>query len=82
VDQSRKTCDWAQTYYQAKRDKGHSHASALRCLGKRWLKVLWRMWQNHTAYDESKYLKAIQQHGSFVWQALQNQTAQPTPACE
>jgi len=45
VDQSRKKCEWAQTYYQAKRDKGHDHASALRCLGKRWLKVLWRMWQ-------------------------------------
>ena len=82
VDQSRKTCKWAQTYYQAKRDKGHSHASALRCLGKRWLKVLWRMWQNHTTYDESKYLHSLEQHGSFVWQSLRNQTAPPTPACE
>ena len=82
VDQSRKTCDWAQTYYQAKRDEGHNHASALRCLGKRWLKVLWRMWQNHTAYDESKHLKAIKQHGSFVWKSLQNQTLNPAPACE
>ena len=75
VDESRKTCDWAQTYYQAKRDRGHDHASALRCLGKRWLKVLWRMWQNHTPYDEHKYLRALQQHGSFVWHNLQNQLA-------
>jgi len=82
VDQSRKTCDWAQIYYQAKRDKGHSHASALRCLGKRWLKVLWRMWQNHTAYEESKHLKAIEQHGSFVWKSLQNQILNSTPAGE
>jgi transposase len=73
ADESRKTCDWAQTYYKAKRDQGHNHASALRCVGKRWLKVLWRMWQNHTAYDESKHLRALQRRGSFVWQALQNQ---------
>jgi transposase len=82
VDQSRKTCAWAQSYYHAKRDKGHSHASALRCLGKRWLKVLWRLWQNHAAYDESKYLSALEHHGSFVWHSLQNQTLQPTPAGE
>jgi len=72
VDETRKTCPWAQAYYQAKRDKGHDHASALRCLGKRWLKVLWRMWQDHTTYDENKYLQALQQHGSFVWPKLQS----------
>ena len=81
VDQSRKKCEWAQTYYQAKRDKGHDHASALRCLGKRWLKVLWRMWQDHTPYDEAKHLGSLQQHGSFVWQALQDAVT-PQPACE
>jgi transposase len=80
VDQSRRTCDWAQEYYQAKRDQGHNHASALRCLGKRWLKVLWRMWQDHTKYDEDTYLKALKKRGSFVWQRLQNQAgSQPEP---
>jgi len=74
VDESRHTCDWAQTYYQAKRSQGHDHASALRCLAKRWLKILWRMWQDHTAYVEKKYLKALKQHGSFVWKNLQGQT--------
>ena len=82
ADESRKTCGWAQAYYQAKRAKGHNHASALRCLGKRWLKLLWRMWQNHTAYDESKHLQALRQHGSFVWQILQNQPARPTASGE
>lgn len=76
VDESRKTSDWAQTYYQAKRDQGHEHASALRCLGKRWLKVLWRMWRDHTRYDEAEHLKALQEHGSFVWQSLKNQLAE------
>jgi transposase len=76
VDETRKTCDWAQTYYQAKRGQGHEHASALRCLGKRWLKVLWRMWRNHTRYDEAEHLKALQQHGSFVWQSLKYQLAE------
>jgi transposase len=74
ADASRKTCAWAQVYYQAKRAQGHNHASALRCLGKRWLKLLWRLWQNHTSYDESKHLTNLQKHGSFVWPALEKQS--------
>jgi hypothetical protein len=82
VDESRKTCAWAQAYYKAKRDQGHEHASALRCLGKRWLKVLWRMWQDHTPYQEAHYLHALQQHGSQVWQTLQGQLPNAHPAGE
>jgi transposase len=67
---SRKTCEWAQAYYQHKRDQGHSHASALRCLGKRWLKILWRLWLDGQVYDESKHLKNLQRHGSPVWPQL------------
>jgi transposase len=74
---SRLTCAWAQAYYQAKRDKGMSHAAALRCLGKRWLKILWRLWKNREAYDEAKYLAALQKRASFTWTKLQ-----ATPNCE
>jgi transposase len=75
VDQSRRRCPWAQAYYRAKRGAGHSHASALRCLGKRWLKILWRLWHDHAAYDEGKHLQRLQERGSFVWQRLQDQGA-------
>jgi len=68
---SRKKCAWAQAYYQAKRTQGHSHASALRCLGKRWLKLLWRLWQDRVCYNEQIHLNSLECHGSFVWQKLQ-----------
>jgi len=76
ADQSRRTCLWAQVYYAAKRENGHSHASALRCLGKRWLKILWRMWQDRTAYDQSIHLQSLQEHGSFVAKPLTLQPSQ------
>ena len=60
VDLSRKRCAWAQAYYQGKRSEGQSHASALRCLGKRWLKILWRLWMDRRTYDEAVHLKSIQ----------------------
>ena len=48
---SRATCPWAEAYYRKKRDEGQTHACALRCLGQRWLKILWKMWQTHRPYD-------------------------------
>jgi transposase len=55
---------WAQAYYTHKRQQGMSHAAALRCLGKRWLKVLWRMWQDRQCYDPSIHQQSLKQHGS------------------
>lgn len=71
ADCSRHYCSWAQAYYAGKRKEGQSHASALRCLGKRWLKILWRLWQNHQPYDEAIHLKSLQVHGSWVHSNLQ-----------
>lgn len=37
---SRQSCPWAAVYYDQLRERGKSHACALRCLGQRWLKIL------------------------------------------
>lgn len=68
ADQSRHRCAWAQAYYQTKRQQGQSHACALRCLGQRWLKILWKMWQTGTRYDEALHMRNQVQHGSWVIQ--------------
>jgi len=65
---SRQKCVWAQTYYQQKRSEGKSHACALRCLGQRWLKILWKMWQTRTPYDEAYHTRNQVRHGSWVVQ--------------
>jgi transposase len=65
-DLSRKKCAWAEAYYQAHRKKGQSHALALRCLGQRWLKILWKMWQTRTPYDEALHTRNQVRHGSWV----------------
>jgi transposase len=66
ADKSRIKCAWAQTYYQHKRDQGQSHSAALRCLAQRWVKILWKMWQTHTTYDEALHTRNQTQHGSWV----------------
>jgi transposase len=79
ADASRKKCAWARAYYERKRGEGHSHASALRCLGKRWLKILWRLWVERKPYDEAVHLASLQRRGSKEWATL-NPPAVPTPA--
>ncbi|HEX3586015.1 MAG TPA: IS110 family transposase [Candidatus Angelobacter sp.] len=61
-----RACPWAEVYYRQKREQGKSHACALRCLGQRLLKILWRMVQTHRPYDADLHAKNQQAHGSWV----------------
>lgn len=63
---SRRKCQWAETYYQKKRTEGQTHAAALRCLGQRWLKILWKMWQEKKPYDAERHYRNQVRHGSWV----------------
>jgi transposase len=69
---SRQSCAWASVYYEQLRQRGKSHACALRCLGQRWLKILWKMWQTGAAYDAELHARNQLKHGSWV---LKIQTA-------
>ena len=66
ADLSRQSCPWAAVYYDALRQRGKSHACALRCLGQRWLKILWKMWQTHTPYNPELHTRNQIKHGSWV----------------
>jgi len=66
ADGSRKSCTWAQVYYEHKRQEGKSHACAIRCLGQRWLKILWKLWQTRQLYDEQVHTRNQVRHGSWV----------------
>ena len=66
VNQTHLRCPWANVYYRALRERGKSHATALRCLGQRWLKILFRMWQNRTTYAPDLHASNQLKHGSWL----------------
>ena len=70
ADLSRRWCQWAQVYYWQVRQRGKSHSQALRCLGQRWLKVIWKMWQSRTVYDPELHTRNQLEHGSWVLQLM------------
>jgi transposase len=61
---------WAQVYYQQQRDKGKAHQAAVRALAFKWIRILYRCWQERTPYDESVYLQALHRRGSSLIQNL------------
>ena len=54
----------AKAFYCQAREKGDSDALALRKLGAKWLKIIYRMWRTGEDYDEAQYLNALIKHGS------------------
>jgi len=66
ADQSRCRCAWASAYYTRHREMGHSHADTLRRLAQRWLKIIWKIRQTRTAYNEALHTKNQTSHGSWV----------------
>lgn len=70
ADLSRQRCPWATVYYAEARKRGKSHACAVRCLGQRWLKILWKMLQTHEPYNPDIHARNQLKHGSWVLQIL------------
>jgi transposase len=48
--------EWAKEYYRQQRGKGKSHHSSVRALAFKWIRILFRCWQNRTPYNEAVYV--------------------------
>jgi transposase len=53
ADTSRHHNPWAADIYQ--RARGHDHPHAIRILGRAWLRVIWRLWQDRSTYDPGRH---------------------------
>lgn len=65
ADSTRHHHPWARSVYLSARSRGLDHAHAIRVLGRAWLRVLWRCWQDGVPYDPTKHgnLRRLQPAG-------------------
>ena len=49
--------DWARAAYEQARARGQLHNRALRGIGARWTRILWRCWTDHTPYDPARHMR-------------------------
>ena len=68
---------WARVYYQQQRDKGNAHQAAVRALAFKWIRLLFRCWQDRTPYDESVSLNALNSRGSSLMHNLAKESTIP-----
>lgn len=55
-------CTWARAYDDADRARGHSHHAALRAVGNVWRRIVFRMGQDRTPYDEARFVAVRARH--------------------
>jgi hypothetical protein len=61
ADTTRHWHPWAADLYAAALARGHDHPRALRTVGRAWCRIVWRCWQDGTAYDPARH-RALQRH--------------------
>jgi transposase len=70
AQQSRPYSFWADAFYQMQRKKRKTHQAAIRALAFKWIRIVFRCWQERQPYDEVKYLMALKRKGSPLVQNL------------
>jgi transposase len=55
---------WARAYYQQQRNRGKGRHAAIRSLAFKWIRILFRCWQDRVVYDENLYTAKLAQRGS------------------
>ena len=55
---------WARAYYLQQRAKGAKRFTALRALAYKWLRIIFRCWQDRAPYDEARYIAGLKKAGS------------------
>jgi len=55
---------WARAFYSQQKSRGHKHHTIVRALAYKWIRIIFRCWQNFESYDENRYLRALETNGS------------------
>lgn len=63
---------WAKTYYEMQRKRGKKHQAAVRALAFKWIRILFRCWQERHSYNELHYCENLRQRHSPVFANLGN----------
>jgi len=65
VRQSLPNCQWARNYVDYHTGRGKKYHTVIRALAFKWIRILFRCWKARTAYDDAKYMEALQKRGSI-----------------
>jgi transposase len=64
-------CPWAGAYYELLKRRGKRPQSIYRALAAKWIRILWRCWQDRTPYDERRYLARLEKRNPTLFALIQ-----------
>lgn len=62
--QTTRYCPWAAAYYDLQKSRGKRPQAIYRALAAKWIRILWRCWQDRTPYDDARYCAALKNQAS------------------
>ncbi len=67
-------CQWARNYLDYYTAKGKPYHVIIRALAFKWIRILFRCWQDRTPYDDARYMERLRQRGSIfaTWHLEKN----------
>ena len=66
---------WAAAYHEEQREKGKGTWAIHRSLAYKWIRILWKCWQDRKPYNETEYLKALERRNSPLVRRLKTMAA-------
>jgi transposase len=72
ADQARKWSSWSRAWYEQKRAAGMKHQAAVRALAFKWIRIIFRLWQQGELYSEQRYIEALIRSHSPIARVLVN----------
>lgn len=72
ADNARRWSSWSRAFYEMKRSQGMKHHAAVRSLGYKWIRIIYRLWQDRRPYCEATYTARLRATGSPVVSFLPN----------
>jgi transposase len=73
---------WAKAFYEMKLQEGHSTHVAQRALAFKWIRIIFRCWQDRKPYNENDYLAALRRTNSPLLAYLDDQPEFVKPCVE
>jgi hypothetical protein len=66
---------WAKAYYEMQLDRGKSEQMAKRALAFKWIRIIFRCWQDKVPYDEELYIASLRRDNSPLLAYMTEQQA-------
>lgn len=63
-------CPWAMAYYRMQLSRGKRSHAAIRALAYKWIRILFRCWQERIPYDDRLYMDELVKRGAELLQYL------------